>query len=158
LGMGAGTMLLSPALARWILQPIGAVLVRPFGPVGQLARTNAIRNPRRTAATSFALTLGLLLVSGIAVIGASFKTSINSLFDNNVKADYILTTSVEEGVPQAASAAAAHAPGVASITQLHDLPVQFDGNWTIAGTAVDGSLAPVFALRAEQGASEPSSG
>ena len=38
-------------------------------PVGRLARTNAVRNPRRTAATAFALTLGLVLVAGIAVIG-----------------------------------------------------------------------------------------
>ena len=77
-------MLLSPMLARWVISPIGRVIGRPFGTVGTLARTNAVRNPRRTAATSFALTLGLLLVSGVAVIGASTKASINSLFDNNV--------------------------------------------------------------------------
>ncbi len=57
-------MLLSPVFARWVIYPLGRVVGRPFGMVGRLARTNAVRNPRRTAATAFALTLGLVLVTG----------------------------------------------------------------------------------------------
>ena len=71
-------MLLSPVFARWIIVPLGRVVGRPFGTVGQLARTNAVRNPRRTAATAFALTLGLVLVAGIAVIGSSVKASLGT--------------------------------------------------------------------------------
>ena len=157
-GVAAGVMLLSPVLARGLIAPIGRVIGRPFGSVGELARTNAVRNPRRTAATSFALTLGLLLVSGVAVIGASMKASIGALFDNNVTADYILTTSVDVNVPINAGTAAAHAPGVASLTQLHDLPVQLDGHKTQDGTAVDGPLKPVFRVRPITGAAEPTAG
>ena len=75
------------------------------GTVGTLARTNAVRNPRRTAATAFALTLGLMLVSAIAVFGASAKASINPLVDNSVTADYILTGPDAIGVPSTGSAA-----------------------------------------------------
>ena len=157
-GVAAGVMLLSPMLARWFIAPIGRVIGKPFGAVGDLARTNAVRNPRRTAATSFALTLGLLLVSGVAVIGSSMKSSIGALFDNNVTADYILTTSVDVGVPVGAGAAAGAAPGVATLTQLHDLPVQLDGARTQHGTAVDGPLKPVFKVRVVQGAAQPSTG
>jgi putative ABC transport system permease protein len=157
-GVGAGAMLLSPVLARWVIAPLGRIVGRPFGTVGRLARTNAVRNPRRTAATSFALTMGLLLVSGVAVLGASMKASINSLFDNNVTADYMMTTSVDVNVPLPAVVAAQHVHGVASITQLHDLPVQVDGGGATNGTAVDGPLAPVFRIDVRHGAAEPAAG
>ena len=94
-GVGAlagviAVLLGAPALSRPIVGAVG-LLLRPFGPVGRLSRTNAVRNPRRTAATAFALTLGLMLVSAIAVLGQSTKGSINALVDNGVTADYLLT-------------------------------------------------------------------
>ena len=149
-GVCAGMMLLSPVLARWIISPLGRLIGRPFGTVGRLSRTNAVRNPRRTAATAFALTLGLLLVSGIAVIGASMKSSINALFDNNVKADYILTTQIELNVPAPAAAAAAKVDGVQSLTELHDLDALVNGK-RHRGTGVDGPLTPVFNIHMVQG-------
>jgi putative ABC transport system permease protein len=153
-GVAAGAMLLSPLLARWIIAPLGRLVGRPFGPVGQLARTNAIRNPRRTAATAFALTLGLLLVSGIAVIGASMKSSVNRVFDNNVTADYILSTNASVGVPLQAAAAATRVPGVSSVTELHPVLALVNGS-SDDGLGVDGPLAPVLQLDVIHGADEP---
>jgi putative ABC transport system permease protein len=154
LGVAAGTMMLSPVLAAAIINPLGKVLGRPFGPIGRLARTNAVRNPRRTAATAFALTLGLLLVSGIAVVGASVKASLNKTFDNGVRADYILTTSSEVNVPTQASAAAAKVRGVGSATQLHDLQTLVDGKKS-DGTGVDGPLPPVLKVEMKHGGGQP---
>jgi putative ABC transport system permease protein len=150
-GLCAGAMLLSPVLARWVIGPLGRFVGRPFGAVGRLARTNAVRNPRRTAATAFALTLGLVLVSGIAVLGASMKASVNKLFDDNVRADYVLTTSVRLNVPAAAMTAAAKVPGIGSFTELHELTVLVDGRRS-SGTGVDGPLAPVLRMPMKQGA------
>ncbi|MCU1656594.1 MAG: hypothetical protein JWO57_1250 [Pseudonocardiales bacterium] len=158
LAVGAGAMLLSPLLAGWVITPLGKLLGRPFGAVGELARTNAVRNPRRTAATSFALTLGLLLVSGVAVIGASMKSSINSLFDNNVSASYSLSSQADLGVPIRAAAAAGRVAGVGSMTELHDLAVQLDGGGGQSGTAVDGPLAPVLKVDVKRGAAAPGPG
>ncbi|HEY2166917.1 MAG TPA: FtsX-like permease family protein [Jatrophihabitantaceae bacterium] len=155
LGVAAGVMLASPLLARWVIVPIGRVLGSPFGTVGTLARNNAVRNPRRTAATSFALTLGLLLVSGVAVIGASMKTSINSLFDNHVTADYMLTTQVDVNVPIKAAAAVRNVAGVATLTEIHGLTALVDGSRNDSGSAIDGPLAPVFAVHSQRGAAEP---
>jgi putative ABC transport system permease protein len=154
LGSGAGVLLLSPVLARWIIGPLGRLVGRPFGPVGQLARTNAVRNPRRTAATAFALTLGLLLVSGIAVIGASVKTSVGHLFDNSVTANYILSTQAQVSVPTPAAAAAAKVPGVGVATQILGLDALVDGH-EYQGTAVNGPLAPVFTLHLNRGGGQP---
>ncbi len=153
----AAAMLLSPVAARWIIEPLGRVVGKPFGIVGRLARTNAVRNPRRTAATAFALTLGLVLVTGIAVIGASFKASLNKLFSDNVKADYILTTSVQVNLPIAAAEAAKQVAGVQSVTQLQTLTADVNGT-TRNGTSVDGPLAPVLRLHVEQGSGDTSSG
>ncbi|MEU8898462.1 FtsX-like permease family protein [Nocardia sp. NPDC048505] len=82
-------LLAAPALSRPVLGALG-VLVRLFGPIGRMARNNAVRNPRRTAATAFALTLGLMLVSAIGMLGASAKASVGVLVDKGVKADYVV--------------------------------------------------------------------
>jgi len=146
----AAAMLLSPVLAQWFIVPMGRVIGRPFGPVGQLARTNAVRNPRRTAATAFALTLGLVLVTGIAVIGASFKASIDKLFENNVRADYILTTDYDVSVPPAAAQAAREVPGVASVTEFQTLRAMVDGKGH-AGSSVDGPINSVMNVTMDAG-------
>src|SRR5439155_6538390 len=82
-GLGAvglifGVLRGAPALSRPIVGGVGAVVAKPFGSVGRLARTNAVRKPRRTAATAFALALGLMLVTAIGVFGSSAKKSINA--------------------------------------------------------------------------------
>lgn len=80
LGLIFAVLLAAPALSRPVVAGLG-VLVRPFGSIGHMARNNAARNPRRTAATAFALTLGLMLVSAIGMLGASAKESVGVLID-----------------------------------------------------------------------------
>jgi putative ABC transport system permease protein len=147
----AAAMLLSPIFARWLIVPLGKVVGRPFGTVGQLARTNAVRNPRRTAATAFALTLGLVLVAGIAVIGSSVKKSLSNVVDTTVTADYIVTTSDQLLVPQPAATAVTQVRGVGTATQLHPLGVSIDGKREGGGAAVDGSLTAVLKVHMDQG-------
>ncbi|HEU5269330.1 MAG TPA: FtsX-like permease family protein [Jatrophihabitans sp.] len=143
-GLGAllsilGVLLGAPALARPVVGALGAGLARPFGAVGRLARTNAGRNPRRTAATAFALTLGLMLVSAIAVFGASAKVEIDRVVDNTVTADYVLTGPDAVGVPYRAGQAVAEVAGVQSTLAVHPVTVRVGGS-TQSGTAVDGPL------------------
>jgi putative ABC transport system permease protein len=130
-------------LARPVVGLLGLALGRPFGAVGRLSRTNAVRNPRRTAATAFALTLGLLLVSAISVFGASTKQTVNSLVDNGITADYLLTGPDSIGVPIAVGPAAAQVAGVATTVSLHPFPVKINGSDHV-GTGVDGDLNQVF--------------
>jgi putative ABC transport system permease protein len=107
-----------------------------------------VRNPRRTAATAFALTLGLVLVTGIAVVGSSMKASINKMFSDDVTADYVLST--EAQLPVAAARAARSVAGVRSVTEIHDLVVKVAGS-TETASAVDGPLTAVMRVRLEQG-------
>jgi putative ABC transport system permease protein len=155
LGAVVAAMLLSPVFARWVIAPLGRLAGR--GVVARLARTNAVRNPRRTAATAFALTLGLVLVSGIAVLGSSMKASINKLFDDNVTANYILTTDLDMALPTAAATAARTVPGVASVTELHPFAARVDGV-SRSGEALDGPLDPVMRVRMVSGTLATSGG
>jgi putative ABC transport system permease protein len=147
---GTGVLLLAPALSRYIVGGLGAVVGRPFGAIGRLARTNSVRNPRRTAATAFALTVGLMLVSGIAVLGASTKSSINGLIDNDVRADYILQGTGGIDIPLPAVSAAAKVPGVQSMTQLSELHTTVAGRDS-EGTGVDGPLGAVVKVTYREG-------
>jgi putative ABC transport system permease protein len=92
-----------------------------------------------------------VLVTGIAVLGASMKASLDKLFDDNVTADYILTTDSAVSVPLPAARQARQVPGVASVTELHTLVAEVDGTKR-SGTAVDGPLRAVLNVDVEQGA------
>ena len=124
---GAGALMLSPKLAQWVIGVIG-VIVRPFGAVGRLARTNAVRNPRRTAATAFALTIGLLLVSAIGVVGASTKANLDSIIDSSVKGDFIITGTDNQPLPPAASVAASKVSGIAEYVSIYELAPTINGS------------------------------
>ena len=91
-GLGAaltflGVAILSPLVARPLAGFIGAPL-RRLGVAGKLGRQNAMRNPRRTAATAAALMIGLGLVGTVSVLGASIKKSTTEVFDRSLRADF----------------------------------------------------------------------
>ena len=87
-----GVATLSPVLARPVVRVLGLVLPRLTGARGQLARENAMRNPRRTAATASALMIGVALVGGITVFAASGKWSVSHSFDKEFRGDLVLET------------------------------------------------------------------
>jgi putative ABC transport system permease protein len=73
--------------------PVAGALGRPLralGPPGVLARENAMRNPRRTAATASALVVGLALVGLVAIFGESAKASVARAVDRGIRADFVL--------------------------------------------------------------------
>jgi putative ABC transport system permease protein len=72
-----GLVLLGPVVARPVGTLLGAPLARR-GVSGELARNNAVRNPRRTAATASALLVGIGVVSLFTVVGASVQRSIDT--------------------------------------------------------------------------------
>jgi len=97
-GLGAALVfvavaLLSPLAAKPMARVIGAPFVRIAGLSGKLGRQNAMRNPRRTAATAAALTVGLGLVACVSVLAASIKDSAAGVVDDYLSADYIISTS-----------------------------------------------------------------
>ena len=146
LALVLAVLLAAPSLSRPIVNALGAVVTRPFGPIGRLARSNAVRNPRRTAATAFALTLGLMLVSLIATFGASAKASVDTLVDKGVKADYMLTGPQGFGVVVPAEDAARKVDGVDLAVGLRFVPAQVGDENAGNGVSFSGPVDPVLTM------------
>ncbi|MFC1415133.1 ABC transporter permease [Streptacidiphilus cavernicola] len=129
-GLGAGLILigvfvLTPLLSRPVIALIGPLLTKLFGTPGKLARQNAVRNPRRTAATASALTIGLTLISALTVIGASVSHAIDSQVTQNMKADYDVSVLLGQEVAPALVPKIAATPGVAASSVMDSQFVRF---------------------------------
>lgn len=124
-----GYFLAGPAFTIPVVPTFGKVIGAPFGAVGRLAATNSRRNPRRTAATAFALTLGIALVTSIGMLGATMKSSVQDTMDRNVAADFILTGPRSSNFPTPAETAdkAREAEGVDKVLAVSSAPVTVDG-------------------------------
>lgn len=116
-----GAVLIGPLLASGVIRVLGVALPRTFGPVGLLAKRNALRNPRRTGATAAALMIGLSLVAGLSVVSSSLLASASAQLDGSVGADFIITADGDLGVTGQALAAAKATPGLAHVTENKDI-------------------------------------
>ncbi|PYC82742.1 ABC transporter [Streptomyces tateyamensis] len=113
-----GTFVLIPLLSRPLIALVGPLLGRLFGVSGKLARQNAVRNPRRTAATAAALTIGLTLVSALTVLGASVNGVLDRAVTDTMKADYAVELSHGLSVSPEITAQVARTPGVTASSAL----------------------------------------
>ncbi|MEW1634642.1 FtsX-like permease family protein [Streptomyces sp. NPDC093801] len=115
-----GLLLLAPLLAGPVIRLLGRLSAR-FGVAGDLARDNALRDPRRTAATAAALTISTALVCGLAVIEHSSSRALDSQAAAGLSADYVIST---RGTTTAIDAAAvrrvAALPGVSTASAVAD--------------------------------------
>ena len=96
-GLGAvitliGAVVLGPVVARPVAGILGAPFARLRGLPGSLARQNAIRNPRRTAATASALMVGVGIVTLFTVFAASLKESTAATIDRSFAGDLVISS------------------------------------------------------------------
>ncbi|MDQ3325079.1 MAG: ABC transporter permease, partial [Actinomycetota bacterium] len=95
-----GVALSSPVIGRPLLALLRVVYRRTFGTIGQLSADNALRNPRRTAATASALMIGLALVATMSVLGQSSKASIDKIIATNFAADLVVSNAIGQPFPR----------------------------------------------------------
>jgi putative ABC transport system permease protein len=109
-----GVLLLAPVLATAALNPLARLLARRGGPVIRLATRNAVRDPRRTAATSSALLVGLALVCAFATLGETMVSTLGAAVRNMVPQTTTILRSASGTDPLAADvlARARETPGV----------------------------------------------
>ncbi len=86
----AGMVVLGPFAARGAASVLGAPIAALRGITGSLARQNARRNPRRTAATASALMVGVTVVALFTVVGASLKASAAHGVNRTLRADLVV--------------------------------------------------------------------
>ncbi|MFB9378190.1 ABC transporter permease [Kineococcus gynurae] len=117
-----GFLLLAQSLVPWVVGRLGR-WVAPLGGVpGRLAAGNAVRNPRRTAATATALLIGVTLTTAMVVGAQSTRTTAAAGLAAAYPTDVVVSAS--EDVPPAAREQLAGLDGVAALTPVTvlDLP------------------------------------
>ncbi|MFJ8437490.1 ABC transporter permease [Kitasatospora griseola] len=135
-----GVFVLLPLLSRPVVALVGPLLGKVFGTPGKLARRNAVRNPRRTASTAAALTIGLTLVTAVTVIGNSVTSTVTRLVAGSMKADYTVSMANHHSLSKDLAPLVAKANGVTAASPVGNVM------WTVAGEskAVQGFDAASF--------------
>ncbi|MFD9399650.1 ABC transporter permease [Streptomyces sp. NPDC060011] len=83
----AAFVVLGPVASATAVRVLGAPVARLRGVTGGLARRNALRSPRRTAATAGALMIGVAVVSLFTVFGASLKATMDQTVSRSFAGD-----------------------------------------------------------------------
>ena len=140
-GGGALVLIGVALLAAGLAAPIGRALGRPISALlrmpGRLAQENAVRSPRRTATTASALMIGMALVSGVGVVGASLSRSLSEQLGQSITADLFFTRPGFAGFSPSLAERLGELPEIEAISAFRSGTFQIDGGTRSVG-AVDG--------------------
>ncbi len=146
-----GVVMLGPVIGRPIVTAIARPFPRMFGTVGVLARQNARRNPRRTAATASALMIGLALVGTMAVLGQSTKASVDQSLRTDLTADYVVSNATPAPFSATIGPRIAAVPGVANVVALRLTVAGVDGVQGTVASFDATAFSKAIALTVESG-------
>ena len=158
-GIGAAAVFLGVAgLGPFIVRPVCRALGVPLaraGTTGKLARENAVRNPSRTSATAAALMVGVALVSMFTVMASSIRTSVGSVIDNDLRADFVVSsgaaTGTGNGFSPSIERSLAALPQVSDVAGIRGGIVKVFGAVTQVVAADPVKAAPLFNIGVTQG-------
>ncbi len=143
---------LGPVIARPVVGILGAPLPALRGMPGRLARENAMRNPRRSASTALALTIGVALVAFILGMASSVKASIRDQVAGQTRADYIVTIAgFGFGFPTSVGAEIGALDGVKAWSPVRFGEFAIDGRGRTAFGVRPGDLVDLVDLGAVEG-------
>jgi putative ABC transport system permease protein len=89
----SGVLLLGPLLVPALIRAAGVPLGRLMGATGRLATGNAVRHPRRTAATTASLLVGVTLTTAVLTGLASSRGAVDDEMASQHPLDVVLTSS-----------------------------------------------------------------
>ncbi len=109
-----GLVVLGPMVAVPATRILGWPLARLRGAPGVLARGNAMRSPRRSAAAASALMVGVAVVTLFTVFAASLKTSMHDNLAGSFRGDLAISTASygDGGLSPQLAGAIGRLPGV----------------------------------------------
>ncbi|MFE5733081.1 ABC transporter permease [Streptomyces sp. NPDC056528] len=146
-----GVIILIPMLSRPVIALIRPLFVGLFGVSGKLAGLNAVRNPRRTGATASALAIGLTLVTGLSVIGATVGGAIDRMTVDQIRADYMVHMANEDSLSEEVLAALEKAPGVEAVSPRQESALEIKGEFAPVSGVTPGDIGKVLNLRVVNG-------
>lgn len=145
-----GVVMTSPLVSRYAVR----ALMWPFGrqaPV-TLGRRNAERNPRRTSATASALMISVALISGLIVIAASAKASIEQNIADAIGTSELVVSS--DDPPTFSAQVADRIAKVSGVDSIHRVRQQQakvgDSTVQVSGVS-DGTLDGPITVKLESG-------
>ncbi|WP_447003565.1 ABC transporter permease [Saccharothrix isguenensis] len=112
----ASVLVLGPLLVGPVNRVLGALPRAVLGVPAKLASANAGRNPKRTAATTAALMIGVTIVALVTVVANSAKETANAEIDERMPADYTVSSAVHDRpLPHELATQLAAVPEVAKV-------------------------------------------
>ncbi len=161
LGLGCTAVFLGVyALGRTISLPLSRVISAPLprlrGLRGELARENAMRNPKRTAAAGTALMLGVGIVVIVNVFMASTRATVDATIDRAFTADLVVDSgaSFNGGIDPSLAARLGELPEVAAVTGLRVAPAEIDGSSVLLGAVDPATVFGLLDLQPQEGTAE----
>ena len=146
-----GVAIASPLLGQPVVAVVGMLYRRMFGTVGHLAEQNAMRNPRRTAATASALMVGLTLVSMMAVFGQSTKASVDKTISDSFSADYVVSNAIGVPFSPAVVDQVRKVPGVDAVARFRFVAAKVGGESTQVGGIEPVPFAKAMKVKMDSG-------
>ncbi|WP_369054793.1 FtsX-like permease family protein [Kineococcus terrestris] len=131
-------------------------LVRGAGVPARLAAGNAVRNPRRTAATATALLIGVTLTTAMVVGASSTRATAGDLLEAGYPTD-VVVSSWEEPVDDALLERLRALPGVAGAVPVLEGEVELSTGGSTSASGVD-TAAAAGVVRSQQRAPLPAPG
>ncbi|WP_028636454.1 ABC transporter permease [Nocardioides sp. URHA0032] len=138
-----GVAAASPVISRPFLAVARAVYARLFGTVGHLAGQNALRNPRRTAATASALMIGLALACTMAIVGDSAKASVDRSIEENFVGDYVVSNVIGSEFTPAIGDQMEQVDGVRRVVRERFKQVERNGDRMSVSALAPGDVGPL---------------
>jgi len=158
--VGAGALLVFfgvSVLGRTVSLPlsraVGSPLPRLRGVTGKLARQNAMRNPKRTAASASALMIGVGLVGFITILASSSTASVNSAIDRSFAGDIVIDSGggLMGGVDPGLARQLGQLPQVSAATGVAVGLAQINGKVEQVSAVDPGAASKIFNVSPVQG-------
>jgi putative ABC transport system permease protein len=158
--VGAGALLVFfgvSVLGRTVSLPLSRAIGAPLpwlrGVTGKLARLNAMRNPKRTAASASALMIGVGLVGFITILASSPTASVNSTIDHSFAGDIVIDSGggLMGGVDPALAQRLDRLPQVSAATGVAMGAAEINGRVEQVAAVDPRTAGQIFDVRPVQG-------
>jgi putative ABC transport system permease protein len=149
-----GVTSLSSTVARPVTRVLGWPIAKIWGTPGKLARENAGRAPRRTAASASALMIGVALVSAASVFASSLRSTFVEILERGVTSDLLVIPANQntgQGLPPIIAQRVAELPEVGATTPIRGATGQVEGDTKFFAAADPTSLPELINLDVAEG-------
>jgi putative ABC transport system permease protein len=149
-----GVTSLSSTVARPVTRVLGWPVAKIWGTPGKLARENAGRAPRRTAASASALMIGVALVSAASVFASSLRSTFVEILERGVTSDLLVIPANQntgQGLPPIVAERIAELPEVGATTPIRGATGQVEGDTKFFAAANPATLPELINLDVAEG-------